>query len=149
MEEIQQDIQQRKPMRVFIVVYPACPDLFEDPDQSVAKVLVHLGAASEDSKVLVIQRWPTRTLIVFDLCHIEYDFKKAHCTENIPVVSVHVQTDEKFTTTKADKGVKEFINSKVAGCHESHGYSAKLPLEEDHRNGNVPNFPDPRTMVQI
>lgn len=144
-----EEIQQRKPMRVFIVVYPISRLLFEDPTQSVAAVLMQLHTEPSDSRTLVIQRWSNRILIVFDLCYIKDYFKSAHRTEDIPVVSVHVWTDEKFKIRKADKVVKESINSIVAGCYESHGYSAKLPLEEDHRNGNVPNFSFPRTVVQI
>lgn len=85
---------------------------------------------------------------MFDLCHTEYDNRNAQEIEAIPVITVHMRTDTRFKTTKTDEQVEKTINSQVAECHNLHGYDQTLPLEEDHRNGNVPDFQNPRMLVE-
>lgn len=141
-------VQQRKAVRVFVVVYPASRTFFEHPYSCIDTMISHLNADPNDSNPLVIQKWPNRTLIVFDLCHITYDNQSAHNIETIPVITVHVRSNTHFKTKQADRTVAQEINSQVAECHNLHGFSQTLPFEEDHRNGIVPDYPNPRRLIE-
>lgn len=141
-------LQQRQPVRILVIAYSTSQILFEHHHSCVNTIINHLNADPNNSKLLVIQRWPSRTLIVFDLYHTDYDNRSAHNIEDIPVVTVQVRTDTRFQVKQADEMVTQEINSQVAECHNLHGFGVTLPLVEDHRNGNVPDYPNPRRLVE-
>ncbi|KAF1995217.1 hypothetical protein P154DRAFT_566831 [Amniculicola lignicola CBS 123094] len=139
-------INAKKPVRILVIIYPISP-LFANSEIAaiLQQALTSLQAVEMDAKTISLSTWPNRTLMVFDLCHDEYNFNEAHYPENLPVVTIHFQTENKIRIGVASDQHKTQVNEEVAKCHNNHGY-ASLPMMDDHRNGHVPTYLFPRNM---
>ncbi|KAF2875278.1 hypothetical protein BDV95DRAFT_564715 [Massariosphaeria phaeospora] len=140
-------VKERKALRVLVILYPQSP-LYADSKMNTIRrqALTELNAIGADARTLFLATWPHRTIMVFDLCNGNYDFAQAHHPEDLPVVAIHFQTNEKVKIGIVSQQKKCEINNDVARYHKLHGYGA-LPMVEDHRNGNVPTYMNPRDMV--
>ncbi|UPX10013.1 uncharacterized protein EKO05_0000689 [Ascochyta rabiei] len=138
-------VKNQIPLRVLVIVHRNSP-LFELSDNIDAIrdcTLTSLGASVENSNNLSLSTWPSRTVMVFDLCNKEYNFQKAHEPEDLPVLIVHYCTAQRIKISIAATAEKLEINQKVAESHKYHGFKA-LPMVDDHRNNNIPTYMDPR-----
>ena len=139
-------VKERRPLRVLVIVYPPSP-LFADSDINAIRQqsLVRLDAVETDAKSLFLATWPNRTIMVFDLYNKNYDFAQAHHPEDLPVVAIHFHTNEKVKVGMLPELKNREINDDVARYHLLHGYE-ELPMVEDHRNGKVPTYMNPRNI---
>jgi hypothetical protein len=87
--------------------------------------------------------------MVFDLNNLAYDFANAHKPQDIPVTVIHIQTAKRIHVKEVSDNLKLRTNTDIAEYHRLHGFSASLPLIDDHRNGNVPSFPNPRDIKSL
>jgi hypothetical protein len=138
-------IRDRAPLRVLVIIHGNSP-LFEQSDSIDTirdSTLKLLGASVNDSNKLCLSKWPNRTVAVFDLCNIGYNFQQAHTPEDLPVLIVNHYTAQRIKISIAPTQERLEINQRVADSHTSHGFEA-LPMVDDHRNGNVPTYMNPR-----
>ncbi|KZF21068.1 hypothetical protein L228DRAFT_284140 [Xylona heveae TC161] len=141
-------ITSRKPVRVLVIVYPGS-SLFKESNLSLIRdtALQRIGADEKDCKTLILSTWTRRTALVLDLCHTTYDFKTAHHPESLTVIIVHIISETKITVNIARAADRDETNKQVAHMHESQGFDAILPMVEEHRNGAVPSYPNPRSLM--
>ena len=142
-------LTQKKPVRVLVIVRKL-NKFFERSDASIREIaLQHLHekdakSLEEDAKTLVITKWPSVTVMVFDLFNKEYDFQNAHHTDAIDVIAVDLGPKQKPKIAKVDDLKKREVNTSVAEFHSLNGFEVQPPFLEDHRDGNVPAYPNPR-----
>lgn len=99
-----------------------------------------------DAKLLVEERWGSRTHVVFDMLHDAYNPETAHLPGhgNIPVIAVWLSGTEAIQV--ATKGLTEQVNDEVRDAHRKFGDGSKPPFFIDHSDGKVPLFVNPRTV---
>ncbi|KAF2844529.1 hypothetical protein T440DRAFT_316503 [Plenodomus tracheiphilus IPT5] len=133
--------------RILVIVYPTSP-LFEisDIDDIRQEALSKLQAKTEDARSLYLSTWPNRTIMVFDLNNPTYDFADAHKPQDIPVTAIHIRAATRIDVKEVSDNLRSQTNADIAEYHRLHGFSASLPLIEDHRKGNVPSYPNPRNI---
>lgn len=105
------------------------------------------GSVGDELRVVVKQRWSSRTLVVVDIGHTGYDAAKGHLPEHnlLPVCIVHFGK-RSMVARLASKGEEESVNTETAAAHNKHGHGREPPLEEDHLDGKYPvywNLRDP------
>jgi hypothetical protein len=139
-------VKERTALRILVILYPQSP-LFASSEINTIRqhTVARLDAIEADAKTLFLATWPNRTIMVFDLCNENYDFAQAHHPEDLPVLAIHFHTNEKVKIGMLPEPKRCEINNDVARYHLLHGYGA-LPMVEDHRNGNVPTYMNPRNM---
>ena len=59
---------------------------FERSDASIKEIALQ-NLHEEDAKTLVIAKWPSVTIMVFDLFNDGYDFQKAHNADVMGVIA--------------------------------------------------------------
>ncbi len=139
-------LQKQGPVRVLAVVYPANA-LFPESQPSAVQqeALASLRPDAAHLNILLVQTWPNRTLLVFDINHYEYDFDHAHHPETIDVIAIHLRGSKQAKVGLLREEERHRVNCEVAHMHDLNGW-ARPPFTEDHRNGNVPNYPNTRAV---
>lgn len=133
---------QKKPIRVLVIVRKLNKFL-ERSDASIKEIaLQHLH--EEDGKTLIIAKWPSITTMVFDLFNNEYDFQKAHNADVIDVIAIDLGAKQNPKITIISELQKKEVNATVAECHRLNGFKVQPPFLEDHRDGKVPAYLNPR-----
>ncbi|KAL9067658.1 MAG: hypothetical protein Q9161_006740 [Pseudevernia consocians] len=133
---------QKKPVRVLVIVRKL-NKFFERSDASIKEIaLQHLH--EEDAKTLVIAKWPSVTTMVFDLFNNGYDFQKAHNADVMDVIAIDLGPKQNPKITKMSDLKKMEVNASVAEFHRLNGFEVQPPFLEDHRDGKVPAYPNPR-----
>ena len=133
---------QRNPVRVLVIVRKL-NKFFECSDASIKEIaLQHLH--EKDAKTLVIAKWPSVTTMVFDLFNNEYDFQKAHNTDVMDVIAIDLGPKQNPKIVKMSDPKKKEVNASVAEFHRLNGFEVQPPFLEDHRDGKVPVYPNPR-----
>jgi hypothetical protein len=142
-------VKAREALRILVILYPTSP-LFANSEINTIRqqAVARLDAIEEDARTLLLSTWTRRTIMVFDLCNKNYDFAQAHQPEDLPVLAVHFHTKEKIKIGMLPELKKNEVNNEVAKYHRLHGYGP-LPIVEDHRNGNVPTYMNPRNLVRM
>lgn len=136
---------QKKPVRVLVIIRKL-NKFFERSDASIKEIaLQHLH--EEDGKTLVIAKWPSVTTMVFDLFNSEYDFQKAHNADVMDVIAIDLGAKQNPKITKMSELKKNEVNESVAEFHRLNGFAVQPPFLEDHRDGKVPAYPNPRLLV--
>lgn len=99
-----------------------------------------------EPKMLVEERWGSRTHVVFDLFHETYNPEEAHLPGygNLPVIAVWLSGTE--VAQVATEGLRNRVNEEVRDTHRKFGKGGKPPFFIDHSGGKVPLFVNPRTM---
>lgn len=97
-----------------------------------------------EPRLLVVEKWGSRTHIVFDLLHDTYNSDNAHLPDqgNLPVIAVWLSGQE--VAQVATEGVKNRVNDEVRDMHRRFGDGGKPPFYVDHSDGKVPVFVNPR-----
>ncbi len=132
----------QKPVRVLVIVRKL-NKFFEQPDASIKEnALQYLH--EEDAKTLAIAKWPSVTTMVFDLFHDGYDFKKAHKADVMDVIAIDLGPKQNPRITKVSDLEKIEVNASVAEFHRLNGFEVRPPFLEDHRDGKVPTYFNPR-----
>ncbi len=98
----------------------------------------------EDAKTLVIAKWPSVTTMVFDLFNDGYDFQKAHKADVMDVIAIDLGSKQNPRITKLSNLEKIEVNASVAEFHRLNGFEVQPPFLEDHRDGKVPTYFNPR-----
>ncbi|KAJ5819077.1 hypothetical protein N7474_004668 [Penicillium riverlandense] len=103
-------------------------------------------ATVSDTKLLAIQKWRTRTFIVFDICNTAYDAKLGHLPEQnqLPVVVAHFS--RKQSAYMANAWISNRVNRDIALLHNANGFGAVPPYVEDWGLGKLPQYRNPRDM---
>lgn len=98
-----------------------------------------------EPKILLEERWGSRTYIVFDLFHETYDPEVAHLAGygNLPVIVVWLGVRE--VVQVVTEGIRNKVNEEVRDTHRQFGIGGKPPFFVDHTGGKVPLFINPRT----
>lgn len=137
-------IEARSPVRILCIVYPPSP-LFSQSDITSIKqeAVQNLGADGDDANIILLQTWRSRTILVFDLCHDNYNFQTAHHAESIDVLAVHFLAAMKIRIGIVTGAPRDRVHEEVADAHRSYGF-APLPFIDEHRNGHVPTHWNPR-----
>lgn len=137
-------IKAQAPVRILYVVYPSSPLFLQSDIPSILQeALRNLKADEDDARVISLQTWPSRTLLVFDLCHHSYDFHTAHIIKHIDVFAVHFLAEKRITIGVVEGAPRDRVNKEVADLHRLYG-DTPLPLIDEHRNGHVPTHLNPR-----
>lgn len=133
---------QRKPIRVLVIVRKLSK-FFEHSDASIKSIALQY-LREEDAKILVIAKWPNLTTMVFDLSNNGYDFHKAHNADVIDVIAIDLGPKPDPKITRMNHLKKEEVNACVAEVHRLNGFEVWPPFFEDHRDGKVLTYPNPR-----
>lgn len=99
-----------------------------------------------EPKILVEERWGSRTHIVFDLLHDTYNPEDAHLPGHgdLPVIAVWLSGKEAVQV--ATPGLQTKVNHEIRDTHRKFGEGSKPPFFIDHSGGKVPMFVNPRKM---
>lgn len=140
-------VDMEKARRILVIVYPTSP-LFKQSSigDILPVVLSKLQAEAQNVRTLYLATWPNRTILVFDLNNKTYDFDTAHKPQDISVTAVHIRTATRIDIKEVSDDLRSKTNSEIAEHHRQHGFTVSLPLIDNHRNGNVPSYPNPRDM---
>ena len=133
---------QKKPVRVLVIVRKL-NKLFERSDASIKEIALQY-LHEEKAKTLVIAKWPSVTTMVFDLFNNEYDFQKGHKADVMDVIAIDLGPKQNPKIAKMSDLKKNEVNASVAEFHRLNGFEVQPPYLEDHRNGKVPAYPNPR-----
>ncbi len=82
--------------------------------------------------------------MVFDLSNNGYNFQKAHNTDVMDVIAIDLGPKQNPKITKMSDLKKNEVNASVAEFHRLNGFEVQPPFLEDHRDGKVPECPNPR-----
>ncbi|KJZ72247.1 hypothetical protein HIM_08389 [Hirsutella minnesotensis 3608] len=148
--------------RVLVSVSPKSPHYnvaWKSPDEIVRialalmkeRNLITLNDAPAP-RLLGIERWH-RIHIVFDIHNDLYDPERAHLPNqnDLRVVEVYLSGangEDKVIVRVADKRRETEVNERIRELHDWNGNGSKPPFIADHANGNVPTYPNPRTLVR-
>jgi hypothetical protein len=110
------------------------------PDVIVDKTCSDLGVTASH-RLLVIQKWPQHTVLIFDIFHPAYDVSTAHYKENIQVLRIIIS--KQFDARLPSSDFQEHINAQVAAFHNLNGWSAVPPYIEDQTD-TVRKYLNPR-----
>ena len=148
--------------RVFVSVSPKSPHYnvaWKSPDEMVRialalikeRDLITLDNAPAPL-LLGIERWH-RIHLVFDIYNHLYDPDRAHLPNqnDLRVIEVYlsgVHGEGKAIVRDADKRRETEVNEKIRELHDWNGIGSKPPFIADHANGNVPTYPNPRSLVR-
>ena len=97
----------------------------------------------QQSKHIVKELWPIRTVMVFDYRHNLYDFANAHDCEHLKTMAVYFITIGKVRFGLAEGESNNRINAEVANLHRLNG-DVRPPFVGDHRESRVPSYNKPR-----
>jgi hypothetical protein len=100
--------------------------------------------------LLVKERWSSRTYIVFDIFHDQYDPSTAHVPgqNDLPVTLIFLSKkgkEESASVGIAPRQIEDKVNNDVRDIHDATRLGSRPPFSVDHMNGNVPCYPNPRT----
>jgi len=144
--------------RIFISVSQKSPYHSKAWESSDEVVLKALGAAMKEGllpsteqptpRLLVKERWQ-RIHLVADVFHDAYDPAIGHLpeAEDLPVIAVFLTRDKDRVYVAGSK-LSEEVNQQVREHHNQSGLGSQPPFVADHANGNVPTYPNPRTLVK-
>ena len=133
---------QKRPLRVLVIIRKFNKFFNRSDDDIKEHALQHLH--EKDAKTLVTTRWPSVTTMVFDLFNVGYDFQKAHNAEVLDVIAIDFGPKQSPKITKMSDVKRNEVNASVAEFHRLNGFEVQPPFLEDHRNGKVPSYPNPR-----
>ena len=146
------------PKRVFISVSRRSlyhSNAWESSDEVVLKALdaamkqgLLRSTERPTPRLLVKERWQ-RIHLVADVFHDAYDPAIGHLpeTEDLPVIAVFLTGDEDKVYVAGPELSME-VNQQVREHHNQSGLGSLPPFVADHANGNVPTYPNPRTLVK-
>ena len=133
---------EKRPVRVLVIVRKL-NKVFEHSDAIIKDIaLQHLQ--EKDAKTLVIAKWPNVTTMVFDLFNDGYDFQKAHTADDMDVIAIDLGPKQNPKITKMSEPKRKEVNASVAEFHRLNGFEVQPPFLEDHRDGKVPAYHNPR-----
>lgn len=112
------------------------------PDAVVLATCTTLNIAC-DYKLLVIQKWPQFTVLVFDVFHTTYNVSTAHHKADIPVL--HFDHGSQYSSCKwPSNEFRDLINKEVAKMHNLNGWDRKPPYIEDQTSTEPRRYENPR-----
>lgn len=103
-------------------------------------------------RLLAIEGW-RRIHIVFDIFNEEYNPEAAHLPyqNNLPVIAVYLSgsgNNDENKAVIAPPLLQSEVNRTIQNFHDWHGFGSLPPFAVGHANGNVPTYPNPRTLVR-
>lgn len=104
-------------------------------------------------RLLAKERWQ-RIHIVFDIFNEGYVPETAHLPgqNNLPVMAVYLSGSGSTDENKAFIAhtlLEQEVNRTIQNFHNWHGYGSLPPFAVDHANGNIPTYPNPRTLIRV
>ncbi|KAF7720130.1 Uncharacterized protein PECH_001156 [Penicillium ucsense] len=110
----------------------------------VKKRLWQSADASPQTRLLAIQKWRSRTYLVFDIAHDKYDTNLGHLPEHNQLHVLVAHFSKKKAAYPASSWVSQQVNHDVAMLHNANGYDVSPPFVEDHTLGAPPTYRSPR-----
>lgn len=98
---------------------------------------------SGEPKILIEEKWGSRTHIVFDIFHDTYDPEEAHLhgRGDLPVIAVSLSGNE--VVQVAVPAMRKKVNDEVREIHRLSGGGSRPPFIVDHSDGKIPFFCKP------
>lgn len=148
--EVKDLIRDREPLRVAIMVNPqssTAQKLGPTPNLVVDEILalLDLPPGLAHLRYLVHQIWDIVDIFVLDIFNLAYDCAKAHLPQDLPVIMVHYSR-RKVTASLASRDFRNQVNETVAKLHDLNGWETSPPYIDDHSNGIIPRYPNPRSI---
>lgn len=144
--------------RVFVSVSSRSPlfhAAWKDPQsvmQGALDLIIQQGLNPTDTspRLLAVERW-NRIHLVFDLGHNTYEPETEHLPgqNDLVVLAVYLGGNGHVSTqavTAASTSLQDEVNKQIRELHDWTGIGSQPPFIIDHANGEVPNFPHPRTL---
>lgn len=102
-----------------------------------------------ETRLLAVQKWRSRTFLVFDIANSDYDVVLGHLPEHnqLPVVVTHFS--KKKSAYVANPWVSRRVNHDIAMLHNANGFDAVPPFMEDHSLGKPPAYYSPRDISML
>ena len=104
---------------------------------------------SVEPRLLAVQQWKTRTFIVFDIGHADYDATLGHLPERNQLPVVVAYFSKKKSAYTANPWISRRVNHDVAMLHNANGFDAVPPFLEDHTQGKPPAYRNPRDITML
>ncbi|OAA57843.1 hypothetical protein SPI_06728 [Niveomyces insectorum RCEF 264] len=162
-EETQEKKQTQQPRRLLILVKArhaeAAREAWDNPDVLMARAVRFLQHGSvptltpDNCRLMAVDRWPTRTFVVCDLFHHDYDFDTAHLAiqkNNLPVIVLHRRQSDEWPFKQGQDApggdVENMVNTSLQEAHEAHGWREQPPFKIDHKDGVYPVYHAPRSL---
>ena len=96
------------------------------------------------TRLLAVQKWKSRTYLVFDIANDRYDASRGHLPEHNQLSVVVTHFSKKRAAYPASAWVAQQVNHDVAMLHNANGFDALPPFMEDHTLGAPPSYQNPR-----
>jgi hypothetical protein len=96
-----------------------------------------------DPKLIITQKWPEFTVIVFDILHSDYDSSTAHQIVDISVLRFDYGSQHSNCKWPS-KEFQTLINSQVAKIHNLNGWDRNPPYTEDQTSAEPRTYENPR-----
>jgi hypothetical protein len=145
-----------KPIRIFVSISPKSSlhdAAWESPDTIIQAALDlvrkhDLVAGAPAPRLLAKERWH-RIHIVFDIFNDDYEPDKAHLSgqNDLPVIAVYLSDQERAGI--ANNALAKRVNEEIRNFHDWTGIGSQAPFTIDHANGNIPTYPNPRSLVKV
>jgi hypothetical protein len=143
------------PLRALTIVSNKSPAWEQSPEDIIQFTLQviaenNLYNVSEitvsDTKLLAVQYYRVRKMIVFDIKNERYDPTKGHLPEEneLPVIVIHLSN--KNIASQPHPGECARINETVRYLHDANGFGSTPPFVENHTSGSPPSYPNPRSL---
>ena len=135
-------LQAQTPTRVAILLKRRSPLYSSSPDTVVSAACAALDVPC-NYRLLVIQKWPQLTILVFDVFHSAYDCSTAHHKADIPVLCFDYSPQNSCCKQPSDD-FRNQINNYVAKMHNLNGWDQKPPYTEDLTSQEPRTYRNPR-----
>ncbi|CAK7230658.1 hypothetical protein SBRCBS47491_007659 [Sporothrix bragantina] len=163
-QEKREKREKQQPRRLLVLVKArhteASTEAWDTPDELIARAVRFLQSNNtfptltvDDCRLMAVDRWSSRTFVVCDLFHDDYDFDTAHLADgrnNLPVTVLRRrQSDERPFSQDADAPggpLENMVNTSLREAHESHGWRLRPPFKIDHKDGVYPVYHAPRAL---
>lgn len=146
----------KHPLRVLAIVSDktqAWEQSLEEIIQSTLQIIADKNLyntaeiSASDTRLLAIQNYHVRKMLVFDILNESYDAAKGHLPEQnkLPVIVVFLN-DRKNIASRPHPGECARINETVRFLHDANGFGSTPPFIENHL-GTPPSYPNPRCLT--
>jgi hypothetical protein len=87
--------------------------------------------------------------IVFDIFHDSYEPDLAHLMEHNSLPVIVVRFSRQVTVTSVSDNLRARVNREVASAHNFNGKNSRPPFLEDHTDGKIPEYKEPRNASSL
>lgn len=100
-------------------------------------------------KFIAEEKFATRTHLVFDIFHDDYQPENGHLPGQDELPVLHVQLGKKENASIPGAAIQRQVNSRIRELHDLTGIGSVPPFFVDYSSGQTPTFWNPRTMKRV